>query len=284
MTRVVSPFLLVVCLLAVGIAAPDVISVIKPNRSGALNAQLGVPFEGKFTATNVSVADVIAAAHGGALPLDVAHITGLPPWARSERFDIEARSDGAPPTEDSEDDAAIHAAFALVRSMLADRFHLRAHDSSRQEPIYALTETRAGRRPGLKPTVRDCDAIAKAGPFSAPPAGVDPSLWVPCGIRVRGAESLSAGGTLDQLARHLAPLPGIERTVVDRTRIAGRFDFTLAFVPPQPPLNRDGTAAVTDNGPSIFTALQEQLGLKLESTRGPVRVLVIDHLERPTPN
>lgn len=285
MTRVFAPFVLVVCLFAAKPAAQDLLSVVKANRSGGLNGQLGVPFEGKFAATNVTVSDLIAAAYGGFLPLDAAHMTGLPAWARSERFDVEVRAGNAEPAEDSEDDAAIHAAFAMVRVMLADRFHLRAHDDTRQEPVYALTAARGGTRPALRRTARDCDAVAKAGPFSGPPPGVDPASWQPCGVRVRRGEIVSAGGTLAQLALRLSAVSGIERTVLDRTGVTGRVDFMLRWTPPQPPAaSRDGDAAATESGPSIFTALQEQLGLRLAPARGPVRVLVIDRLDRPTPN
>src|SRR4051812_43830683 len=281
MTRLLVPFVLVVSLAAVS----EPLSVIKPNRSGAPGAQLGVPFGGRFTATNVSVFDLIAAAYGGSLPLEASQITGLPPWAKSERFDVEARDDAAAPTEDSEDDEAIGAAFAMVRAMLADRFHLRIRESSRDEQIYALLTGRNGLRAALKPTRRDCDAIAKAGPFSAPPPGADPAMWVPCGVRVRQGEIVSAEGTLTQLARHLAPLADVRRQVIDRTGVAGRFDFTLHWTPPQP-AQRDGSGApaAVDAGPSLFTALQEQLGLRLVAARGPVRVIVVEHLERPTPN
>jgi uncharacterized protein (TIGR03435 family) len=295
MTRRSAPFVLVVSLLTAtaGLvkagprvpAAPDVLSVVKPNRSGGVNGMLGVPFDGKFEATNVTVLDLIAAAYGTVVPLDAGHISGLPPWATSERYDVQAKADDAPPTEDSEDDRAIVAAFAMVRSLLADRFGLRTHDIHRQEPIYALVRAKGGVKAALQKTRRDCDAIAAAGPFSSAPAGVDPAMWVPCGVRARRGQIIAAGGTMALLARQLAPVNGINRDVVDRTALAGRFDFTLQWTPPQSVQNDgSGTAAATDVGPSIFTALQEQLGLKLESARGPVRVLVIEHVDHPTPN
>jgi uncharacterized protein (TIGR03435 family) len=288
MKRVFAPFVLVVSLLAVGAGAtgaPDVLSVIKPNRSGGVSGTLGVPLGGTFEATNVTALDLIAAAYGTVTPLDAGHITALPRWAKSDRFDVQARADNAAPTEDSEDDRAIVAAFAMVRSLLVDRFALRTHETRRQEPIYALVTAKSGTKAALKPTGRDCDAIAAAGPFSSAPAGVDPAMWVPCGVRSHRGQIISAGGTMALLARQLAPVAGIDRDVVDHTDLAGRFDFTLQWTPPQVPSQAtEGVAGVTETGPSIFTALQEQLGLTLESTRGPVRVLVIDHIEHPTPN
>jgi uncharacterized protein (TIGR03435 family) len=281
MTRLLAPFVLVVCLAA----ASDPLSVVKPNRSGAPGGQLGVPFAGRFTATNVTVFDLVAAAYGGSIPLEASQITGLPPWAKSERFDVEARADDAAPTEDSEDDEAIDAAFAMVRAMLADRFHLRIRETSRQEPVYALVTGRNGLRAALTPTRRDCDAIANAGPFSTPPSGTNPAMWVPCGVRVRSGEIVAAGGTLTQLARHLAPVADVRRQVIDRTGVTGRFDFTVHWTPSRAPQGaRSDAPAAVDAGPSLFTALQEQLGLRLVAARGPVRVIVVEHLERPTPN
>lgn len=278
MTRVFAPFLLVVSLNA----ASDVLSVIKPNRSAAIGAQLGVPFDGRFTATNVTAAAVIAAAYGGTVPLDPARINGLPTWATRDRFDIEARVASPGIVEDSEEDAAIAAAFAMVRTMLAERFALRVHDSTRVESVYGLVRT--ARRPatGLKATRRDCAAEAKAGPFAEGPRGPDGLSLPPCGVRVRNGELVASGGTLAVLATRLSGLAGVGREVVDLTGDAGRYDFTLRWSPPQTRTERDDGAS--DSGPSLFTALQEQLGLRLEPRRAPVRVLVVDHIEHPTPN
>jgi uncharacterized protein (TIGR03435 family) len=100
--------------------------------------------------------------------------------------------------------------------------------------------------------------------------------------------SLLAGvvsATLRRLATHLTRVRGVERDVVDRTALDGRFDFALQWTPPQAAsAGADGVAPLTGSGPSIFTVLQEQVGLKLESTRAPVRILVVDRVERPTPN
>src|SRR6476619_4080444 len=113
MTRLLAPFLLVVSLGA----ASDVLSVVKLDRSGGLGAQLAVPLDGRFTATNVTVAAVTGTAYGGTVPLDPSRISGLPAWANRDRFDFEARATRPEFAEDSEDDAAIVAAFGLVRTM-----------------------------------------------------------------------------------------------------------------------------------------------------------------------
>ena len=139
--------LLLTTLLSAGLEAQSsLIAVIKPNRSAAPNHTLGVPFDGKFDATNVSVAELVAAAYGGYLPLDPQHMAGLPPWAMSDRFDVAVRDDAAEPTEDREDDSAIFAAFAMVRTVLAERFGLRTHVTTRRAAVHCSPITRCGRQ------------------------------------------------------------------------------------------------------------------------------------------
>lgn len=256
---------------------PPVLSVVKPHRDSASRSALAVPLNGMFRATNVTVMELIAAAYGGYLPLDAAHLLGLPSWAKTERFDVEARQEVTAPGEDRMDDDAVFAAFAMVRGVLAERFGVRAHEESRREAVYALVLAGAAK---LKPTTRDCEAIAKAGPFADPPPGVDPESWTPCGIRHRPGELIATGGTMEQLTQRLAE-GGVGRPVVDRTGLRGHYDFTVRWTPFQgTDVSRDGI----DSGPSIFAALPEQLGLKLQSDRAPVRVLVIDRVTRPTAN
>jgi len=279
MTRVLAPFVLVVSLAA----ASDVLSVIKPNRSGAPGGQLGVPSGDRFSATNVTVQALVAAAYGAGLPLFGDRIIGMPAWAARDRYDVEARQAGLELPDEPADDAGIFAAFGLVRRVLADRFALRVHEESRAAPIYLLKRlTVASSR--LRPTKVDCDAILRAGPFGEV-LGPDGRPLPPCGVRMRAGQITGAGGTLAQLASSLSQARGVEREVVDGTGLEGRFDFTVEWTPPQAPAPAgDDVAPAVQAGPSIFTALQEQLGLKLEASRGHVRVLVVDRLERPTAN
>jgi len=279
MTRLFAPFVLVVSLSA----ASDVLSVIKPNRSGGPGGQLAVPLGGRFSATNVTVASMVSAAYGSGLPLAEERIVGMPDWATRDRFDVEARQDGLEIPEEPEDDEAFAQAFGMLRTMLADRFALRAHDESRQAPIYLLRRI-ASARTAVRATRIDCDAVHRAGPF-AEILDFDGRPFAPCGVRMRAAAITSNGGTMTQLAGYLSRVRGVEREVFDRTGLEGRFDFNLEWTPlPQPGTTADGTASAAGSGPSIFTALQEQLGLKLEPARGPLPVLVVDRIARPTPN
>ena len=277
MTRLLAPFVLVVCLAA----ASDVLSVVKPNRSGALGGMLGVPAGNRFSATNVTVQALVAAAHGSGLPLAEDRILGMPAWATRERFDVEARQEGLELPDEPGDDDAVFAAFGIVRTMLADRFALRAHEEFREAPIYVLRRLATATR--LQPTSVDCEAILRAGPFGEVP-GPDGRPLPPCAVRMRAGRIIGTGGTMAEFARYLARVRGVEREVIDGTGLDGRFDFSLEWTPPQAPAAGNDGVAAAQAGPSIFTALQEQVGLKLDASRGRIRVLVIDRLERPTAN
>lgn len=199
------------------------------------------------------------------MPLREEEITGLPDWARTTRYDILARVDA----DDVEAFKKLSnlsmeetvAAFTtrqatgemlMVQSLLADRFHLRVHWDSKERSVYTLSVAKGGLR--LKPA-----ADPKHGEMT-----------------FSQGHLAGKGVPLSFLATLLA-LPG-GRTVVDRTALAGAYDFDLHFDPHDSP-------ADTENGdPGFFTAVEEQLGLKLQSTRASVPVLAVDHIERPTPN
>jgi uncharacterized protein (TIGR03435 family) len=164
----------------------------------------------------------------------------------------------------------------MLRTLLTERFTLAAHNETRERPVYALVLAREDRRfgPQLQKSPTDC-ATAK---------GADA-----CGSSVGPGFIRSRGRTMAQLAESLSRLSNtgssLNRLIVDRTGLEGQYDVTLKFTPENiPPGNVPGFPAVDPNGPSIFTALQEQLGLKLDSQRAPVNVLVIDRADRPTEN
>ena len=151
--------------------------------------------------------------------------------------------------------------------------------------------------PQMKKSETDCAAVMAAargrGPGAMPPPPGGPGRGgdnIPCGIRI-GPGNLAMGGTpLGQFAQSLGSFAG--RIVLDRTGLAGAYDINLTWTPDQMPRPAGGGdqppqingAAVDPNGPSLFTAVQEQLGLKLDSQRGPVETLVIDRAEKPVEN
>jgi uncharacterized protein (TIGR03435 family) len=152
------------------------------------------------------------------------------------------------------------------------------HNESRELPVYALVLARNDKAlgPKIRQTALDCAAL-RTGPVP------DPSKPSACGFRVGLGTMAAQGVGMNALAFTLSSSVG--RVVLDRTGLSGDFDFDLSWTPD--PLSGSASPAqppTEANAPSIFTALQEQLGLKLEPTRGPVEVLVIDNVEQPTPD
>jgi len=167
--------------------------------------------------------------------------------------------------------------------MLADRFTLAAHWEKRELPVYALTKARADGQLGAGLTLKsdaDCAALKRDGPPPMPQPGV-PAAPPPCGAVQFGPGQLVASGTpMDLFAITLTNVPvvtGIDRMVVDRTGLKGNYAFTLRFAPA-------GSPNADLDRPELFTALREQLGLKLDATQAPIEVLVIDSVEKPMPN
>jgi uncharacterized protein (TIGR03435 family) len=237
--------------------------------------------EGWFNATNISASALIRFAYD----VPVFQVTGGPDWLDSERFDISARAEGNPSLANKR---------LMLRRLLADRFKLGTHPEKHELPIYALTLARTDRRLGarLRRAETDCanlpqpslfDRVGPA-PTSGPPScgyfGFSPSTNLPAG---RGGLALR-GLTMPALALKLIPM--VRRTVVDDTGLTGYFDADIDFVaelpPPPPPPGMPNPW--TEPFVSVFTVLPEQLGLKLDSRRGQVDVLMIDRAELPTEN
>ena len=209
-----------------------------------------------------------------------------PDWTVSARFDIVARSDAA---------ATPAANPSLVRTMLqgllAERFALALHRETKERPIYELLRVREDGHPGsqLRPATGDCAARRAAlqnGTATTPPGPPGPGG---CGVSTRLGRIAFGGSPVTTLADVLSRLA--QRVVVDRTNLTGEWDFELTFtsdpstlqVPPGSPL--PPVAANADaNGPTLFAALEEQLGLKLQPTRGSVEMLVVDRVQPPTEN
>ena len=292
--RVVSTVLVIVPLLVIAQEPQFEVASIKPNKSGDGRVMIGVQPGGRFTATNVTLRMLIRNAY----QLQDFQITGGPSWLTEDRYDIVAKAEGDAVGDSfrAEQSGQPSRGQLMMRALLAERFKLVVHDETKEMPIYALVVARSDGRlgPQLKKSEVDCAAVTAAGrgrgrgPMPPPgppqPGGPPPQ----CGIRI-GMGNMAVGGSpLTQVASSLAMFAG--RIVVDKTGLIGAYDFTLTWTPDQmanrPPGAPPGpdAAPVDPNGPSLFTAVQEQLGLKLESQRGPVAVLVIDRAEHPTEN
>jgi bla regulator protein BlaR1 len=280
------PLLLSVVVLAQDAPSFEVASV-RQNTSGELFVRFARQPGGRFSATNIPLKELIRFAY----QVQNFQLEGVPDWADSERYDIVAKAEGDPqpvPPGGPPDPMLL-----MTRSLLADRFKLVLRHETREMPIYALTLARADRRtgPALKPSSIDCASVMAArGRGVGIPQGPPNMAERPtCGMRTRPGH-LSAGAiTLGQLVNMLSTHAG--RSVVDRTSLTGVFDVDLTWTPDQmpqmqgtPPPGAPPPPPIDPNGPSLFTAIEEQLGLKLESTRGAVEVLVVERLERSTPD
>lgn len=270
------------------------VASVKANRSGSGRVGFGNP-PGQFTATNVPLRFLILQAYR----FMEFQVIGGPGWMDSERFDITAKTprgaaDGTPGGGVSPE-----ANRAMLRALLADRFKLVAHTETREMPIYVVTLAKGDGTlgPNLRASTVDCAARGR-GRGAAPPT---PPLPIPqpgqpleCGMMMgfgpNGSTIRAGGSNFDELLRTITQNLG--RKVIDKTGLTGNFDIELQFVadrpgmagmPPLPPSSAGPSdPSATSSLPSLMTALREQAGLKLESERGQVEVLVIDRVERPT--
>jgi len=266
------------------------VASVKHNKSDSPGVRLLFQPGGRFVAENVTLQFLIAAAYGDPRPLADFQIVGGPKWINADRFTVIAKAEGDPQPGP---DGPPPIMFLMLRTMLAERFKVKVHDETREMPIYTLVKARNDGRLGehLKPSTTDCAALMKSAGRDRPPAPPSPTERPPCGMRV-GFGNLSVGGmTVLQFSGAISRMPGINRVVLDRTGLDGAYDIDLQWTPDQLPPRPAGGAPdgplrvngvdVDPNGPSIFTAIQEQLGLKLESSKGPVHVIVIDALDQP---
>jgi uncharacterized protein (TIGR03435 family) len=239
------------------------VASVKPNNSppetgGFIRRMRG----GTFSAGNQTLLQLIGFAYG----IQPFQLIGAPGWMATERFDITARApEDIPPSAPGQPSPEA----VMLRSLLEDRFRMSVRREIRDLPIYALVIARADGRLGprlRRPTSDFCTRRAEAadkGIDMPPPAGTV------CGIRGNSNELTAGSFPIAGFARFLAGESG--RLVVDRTGLTGEWDFDLKWSAPSVP-NPD------PDHPVIFTALQEQLGLRLEATTGPVEALVIDRI------
>jgi uncharacterized protein (TIGR03435 family) len=219
------------------------VASVKPNNAADARGLSEYSPGGRFTATAVNVASLIRTAYR----IQGYQLVGAPGWFATKRYDISAKADEIPaPTQQT-----------LLRALLKDQFKIVVHEEVREMPVFALVLARSvltqnGGRLGPKLVKSDSDCAA-------------------CGARSNSGSFSGKAVPISQLAASLAFFAG--RFVIDKTGLTGGYDMELTWTP-------DGAAGDAD-GPSLFTALQEQLGLKLVPERGPVNVLVVDRAAEP---
>ena len=245
----------------------DIISV-KANKE---SNRTGVQFTPDgMRGTAVTVQFLLYEGYGG---INQNQVIGEPSWSTTEGFDIEAKV--APADVPTLAKMTFEQRRTMFQQILTDRFKMVAHHETRELPIYILTVAKGGSK--LKPSVPDDPAATtpRRRGLMGRPGGItatDAQLWM----------------LIPMLARQLG------RPIVDKTGLTGNYDYTLDYtndrgtLPPPaggaPPAPPSAPPPPEQSGPDIFTAIQEQLGLKLESSKGPVDVIVIDHIEKPSEN
>jgi uncharacterized protein (TIGR03435 family) len=250
------------------------VASIKRNTSGDLgNSMRSLP-----DGTEVMVNSPIRSFLGAAFPSESGQYIGLPDWAQTERYDITVK----PPAGTARGQTQ-----QMWRALFAERMKLVAHDETSEQPIYNLVLARSDGQlgPKLKPSSHDCIAESKAArerKEPPKPLTTDADFLDSCGLRFGAGHLIGGGMTLQMLSLQLRGLSG--RVVQDRTGLTGFYTIDFTFAMPSQNPGAPGAATDPDAGPSVFTALQEQLGLKLESDKMPLQHVVIDHIERPTEN
>lgn len=245
------------------------------------------PTGGVFSGTNIRLLSYIYFAYnltGNQMQLLVPH---LPDWVINDHFDIEARAEGNPTKAQMR---------LMMQSLLADRFKMSIHYETRQLPVYAAALAKPGKTgPYLHPHRDDapCSTVPPPPPAPgsapAPPSTIVGGFPTVCGGIVAmpasapGRQRVGArNAPIGMLVAWLAQMGGFDRAVLDQTGLTGTFDFNLEWTPLYRGPGSD--PQTDDSGSAIFESLKEQLGLKLQSQKGPVEVFVIDHIERPSGN
>ncbi len=244
------------------------VATIKPAPPDAVGQRIGLNGPGKISIQNMALVDLIRFAYGEGLASNL-EIRGGPSWVTKDRYNVEAQGDPA--------DTPVQLRVKL-RALLADRFAMKHHTEQRDVDVYALVLARNDKK--LGPKVKEWDGTCNGRPAQS--VNNDPKvprcsgMFSSTGLKMLGMSML---GVADMLS---APPTGIGRQVVDRTGLTGFYELDLEF---QMAVGPPGTAPTPDlQGPSIFTALQEQLGLKLESAKGKADVIVVESAERPSEN
>jgi uncharacterized protein (TIGR03435 family) len=254
------------------------VATMKLNNSGANTSFNRIMPGGRLSSENAPLRALIVSAY----EVRFSQLSGGPSWLDSAHYDIEARGQLKPGIK------VTNQINLMLQALLADRLKLKIHKETKEMPIYALTVAKNG--PKLQAS-QDDPCFDPIGGQEPPIADLASGRIRPCGgFSNAPGQMLGSRVTMAKFASSLSAKAG--RTVVDRTGLTGTYELALKWArddsatPPTPDVPDAPASATFDGqGPSIFTALQEQLGLRLEAEKGPVEILVIDHVEKtPTPN
>ena len=245
------------------------VATIKPAAPDA-EGQFIRPSPGRLTITNMTLLQIIRFAYGEGIAGNI-EITGGPGWIDKDRYDIDGKSDGL---------STLTERKQMTRALLADRFGLKVHAAQTKEVnVYSLTVARSDGK--LGPKVQTWDGTC--GGREAPARNANPK-GPRCAAFYRPPGMVLEGAPMGVVAEMLSsPVANLGRRVVDKTGLTGEYTMQLEFQF-RPPGPAGAAAPVDEFSASLFTALQEQWGLKLQSAKGNTNVLVIDQASRPTEN
>jgi uncharacterized protein (TIGR03435 family) len=271
----------VLCQSPSGVRPSFEVATIKPGDPGQRGSMIQIQPGGRLVVSHVPFRTLLTVAYR----VRDFQISGGPAWMTNDFWDIEARSEAGsvlPPTGFPDPNKPDPMAVRL-QSLLEDRFQLKFHHESKELPVYELSISKSGLK--MKPSEDQTFRLPEPG---APPP--QPGGPMPRGATRIGRGSLDANAVpISSLVMTLSMQLG--RTVIDKTGLQGFYDAKLQWTPdniPQGgsagPGGPEAAPPIDPNGPSIFTAIQEQLGLKLEATKGPVDVIVIDSVQKPSEN
>jgi uncharacterized protein (TIGR03435 family) len=230
------------------------VASIKPNNTAPNNSEFHFD-GGRFTAENVPTSFLIIWAY----QVRRFQLSGGPNWIDSAKFDLAAKPEGG---------ASLTQMQLMMQTLLEERFKLQLHRETKEHPVYLLVPAKSGIK--VRASAADCEALAREQSAGQPSRRQ-------CGAWFSGPNQFTGTKiSMSEFVEDLANLLG--RPVVDKTGFTSDFDVSLQWTP----VEQDNSDAASS--PAIFTALQEQLGLKLESGKGPVETLVIDHIEKPSEN
>jgi uncharacterized protein (TIGR03435 family) len=249
------------------------VASIKPSAPDARGTFIRTSAGGRVNVTNFTLKELIVFAYR----VQPFQISGGPAWLATVHWDVSAKPENSPKQGEVP---------LMLQSLLAERFQLTLHRETKELPIYALVLAKKDGKLGpnlVESKEGGCTVPDRNNPPPPPAPGKPPTVF--CGQQMMGRGTLRASSIpMENLIPMLARLLG--RTIIDKTGLAGKYDINVEWTPdegqfgPAPP-----DAPKSDvTGPSIFTALQEQLGLKLESQKGPVEILVVDRAEKPSEN
>jgi uncharacterized protein (TIGR03435 family) len=260
---------------------------IKPNKSADNRMSFASPPDG-FSATNVTVMSLFRIAYAGnngRSPFRPDQILGAPDWFSSEKFDIQAKMDTfvADALGKLSADQKARTRQEMLQGLLVDRLRLTVHRETRELPLYELVVVKSGSK--LKEAIPgDNYANGLKFPGGRGGAGSIATMRTNRG----GQEIIGQGVFIGTLISALSPQ--LDRAIVDKTGLTGKYDFTLEFAPGESSMAAPSVGAVEgqtepvpsdSNDPLLFDAIQEQLGLKLVTGKGPIEAIVIDHVQRP---